>query len=202
MVTVDYDESYRKRIHQELAVASKVLDTCFYEGLHRKIEKFGFTIITFVSDEPESSDHAELAFTVGLSNYGVPELLFADTYESTIDEVTERIHGMVKNGVKITSSMLMSEGKNTPSLKLIDLEDGVKEKITAQARYYFQTFQPDRTDYEVLFVGFADDFGIFPDEKIFMPSKFVKQQFYKSSENCGLINGNILVNAPVGAMHS
>ena len=65
------------------------------------------------------------------------------------------------------------------AFKSIELLNGVKEQLTEQAREYFKMFRPDSPDFELVYMGKADELGLYPDEKVFEETEVVKQVFFK-----------------------
>lgn len=160
-------------------MSKKKIDDSYYLSLHNKIKKFDYTIMSIVSDEPESSEHAAFCYTIGLSNYGHPEILFVDCYYNDVTRASDYILENISEGnVFEPNDKLDIQGRE---LKAIELKDGVKEELSAQAKHYFDKYRPNRPDYDLIYVSFSDELGIFPDEKIFMPSKHVKKQFFKQT---------------------
>jgi hypothetical protein len=147
--------------------------------------------MSIVADEPESSEHAAFCYTIGLSNYGHPELLFVDCYYKDVVSAADEIMERISDGKSICINDKLNIQEN--DLKVIELMDGVKEELTAQATHYFNLHRPNRVDYELIYVALPDDLGIFPDEKIFMPSKHVKKQFFKQALNTEIFGRKVLV---------
>jgi hypothetical protein len=50
----------------------------------------------------------------------------------------------------------------------MELQKGVKEELTEQALSYFHLHRPGVEKYNLIYMGKADEFGLFPDEKVFV----------------------------------
>lgn len=163
-------------------------DDTYYHSLHKKIEKFNYTIMSVVSGEPESSDHAAFCYTIGLSNYGHPEIMLVDCYYDDVVAACDTVLENISNGKAFSAGDKITVGNR--DIKAIELMPGVKEELTDQARNYFELYRGRRQDYALIYVSYADEFGIFPDEKIFSESKHVKKLFFKQSfiNNFGMSN--------------
>jgi hypothetical protein len=166
----------------------KKLDDSYYQSLHKKIEKFNYTIMSIVSSEAESPEHSAFCYTIGLSNYGHPEIMFVDCYYDDVVSACDSVLENISNGEILSSGRTVSVGGR--EIKAIELIPGVKEELTEQAKNYFELFRAERKNYDLIFVSFADEFGLYPDEKIFSESKHVKKLFFKQSftNNFGMNN--------------
>lgn len=168
-------------------MGEKKLNESYYEGLHRKVEKYHYTIMSVVSDQAESENHAAYCYTIGLSNYGYPEIMFADCYYDDVITITDLIVEQIASGAPFNKKQVVEI--KSGSFKAIELLDGVKEEISAQAAHYFELYRPQRPNYNLIYFGKADQFGLFPDEKIFCESKHIKQIFYKQVLTQGMNHG-------------
>lgn len=153
------------------------LDKTYYEKLNRKVKKYGYTVMSVVSDEPRNEDHAAYCYTIGLSNYGFAEIMFADCFYDDVIMATDMILECVKNGHRpnIGQIILTENGR----FKLTSLLPGIKEEISEQALFYFELFRKCQTDYGLVYLAKEDEFGVFPDEKIFRKSKHINQCFFE-----------------------
>lgn len=158
----------------------------YYKGLHEKVKRYNYTIMSVVSDDPESSEHAAYCYTIGLSNYNHPEIMFADCYYDDVITVTEMILDNISKGLEFPLGEKLEA--NDSVFKSIELLNGVKEELTPQAEYYFNLFRPNQKDYDLIYMGKSDELGVFPDEKIFIESKHIKRVFFKQT----LFNGKSL----------
>ena len=157
------------------------MNETYYEKLHEKVSKFGYTIMSVVSDEPRSSEHAAYCYTIGLSNYGFPEIMLADCFYDDVVELSDILFDQASNGYKFDKSFVLKLADTDCKFKAIELLKGIKEELTEQAKYYFSLFRPEDKNYNLIYMGKTDEFGIFPDEKVFVKSKHIKKLFYKLS---------------------
>jgi len=155
------------------------VNDAYYEKLHQKVNEFGYTIMSIVSDEPESSEHSSYCYTIGLSNYGYPEILFADCYYDDVVEISDILFNEAFNGYSFDKNRILKLANTGSRFKPIELLKGVKEELTAQVLNYFHLFRPEDKQFNLIYMGKDDEFGLFPDEKIFIESKFIKKIFYK-----------------------
>jgi hypothetical protein len=155
------------------------MNDAYYEKLHQKVNKFGYTIMSIVSDEPESSEHAAYCYTIGLSNYGYPEIMLADCCYGDVVELSDILLDKASDGYKFDKNIVLQVADTDSKFKAIELLKGIKEELTEQAKHYFHLFRPEDENYHLIYIGKADEFGIFPDEKIFVESKHIKKMFYK-----------------------
>ena len=80
------------------------MNETYYETLHQKVSKFGYTIMSVVSDEPRSSEHAAYCYTIGLSNYGFPEIMLADCYYDDVVELSDILFDRASDGYKFNKN--------------------------------------------------------------------------------------------------
>lgn len=157
----------------------------FYYELEKKVKKNGYSVISIVPDNPLSSTHFAYSFTLGMKNFGMPELFFVDSFFDVVEETTDNVLNLVKNGMQLYPSLTLNVGPSSSKFKLLEMESKARETLTTQAKFYYEVITPKSPDFDVLFVGFEDEFGVFPDEKIFIPSETNFKQVYKSSEFAG-----------------
>ncbi|TPH15751.1 DUF4262 domain-containing protein [Litorilituus lipolyticus] len=149
----------------------------YFKGLRKKVKQYGYTLMSVTAEYPRADEHAAYCYTIGLSDYGYPELLFADCFYdetlSLIDTVLELIGKLepLEIGHIIKS--------NNHKYKAVELLDGVKGEISAHAKKYFELYRHKTPDYDLVYLGQADVFGLFPDEKEFVESKHIRRCFYK-----------------------
>jgi hypothetical protein len=172
------------------------MNDAYYEKLHQKVNKFGYTIMSIVSDEPESPEHAAYCYTIGLSNYGYPEILFADCYYGDVVELSDILLDKASDGYKFDKNIVLQVADTDSKFKAIELLKGIKEELTEQAKHYFHLFRPEDENYHLIYIGKADEFGIFPDEKIFVESKHIKNLFYKLSKPQNTKISNLVLPQP------
>jgi hypothetical protein len=155
------------------------LDKTYYQKLHRKIKQYGYTVMSVVSDEPRNEDHAAYCYTIGLSNYGFAEIMFADCFYDDVIVAADMIFECVKNGHRpnIGQIILTENGR----FKLTSLLPGIKEEISEQALFYFELFRKRETNYDLVYLAKEDEWGLFPDEKVFAKSKHINQRFFEQS---------------------
>ncbi|MAD74574.1 MAG: hypothetical protein CML20_07275 [Rheinheimera sp.] len=148
----------------------------YYQKVRNKVEKYEYTIMSVVSNYPRSEDHAAYCYTIGLSNYGLPEVMLADCDVGDIIKIADLL-----TGSKPLSQLRVGDviHLDCGAFKSIELLNGVKEQLTEQAREYFKMFRPDSPDFELVYMGKADELGLYPDEKVFEETEVVKQVFFK-----------------------
>ena len=154
------------------------MNEAYYETLHQKVNKFGYTIMSIVPDEPESSEHATYCYTIGLSNYGYPEILFVNCYYDDVVGISDILFNKALNGYSFDKCCKLKLADTGSRFKPMELLKGIKEEFTEQAQYYFHLLRPEDEKYNLMYMGKADEFGLFPDEKIFVESKHIKKIFY------------------------
>jgi len=158
------------------------MNEAYYEALNQKVSKFGYTIMSVVSDEPRSSEHAAYCYTIGLSNYGFPEIMLADCYYDDVVEISDILLDKASDGYKFDKNIVLKVVDTDSKFKAIEILKGVKEELTEQAKHYFHLFRPKDKKYNLMYMGKADEFGLFPDEKMFVESKHIQKLFYKLRE--------------------
>lgn len=154
------------------------MNDAYYEKLDQKVNKFGYTIMSIVSDEPESPEHAAYCYTIGLSNYGYPEILFADCYNDDVVGISDILLNKAINGYIFDKFRKLKLARTGSRFKPMELQKGVKEELTEQAQRYFHLLRLQDKKYNLIYMGQADEFGLFPDEKVFVESKHIKKAFY------------------------
>ncbi len=153
------------------------MNKAYYKCLREKVKKFDYTIMSVVSEKSESEEHAAYCYTIGLSNFGYPEIMFADCFYEDVIEVTDLVLEQIKTGKPISSGKVFQVSGGC--FKVIELLEGIKEETTEQAKKYFKYFRPEQPEYNLFYLGKSDELGLFPDEKVFEESKHIKQLFYK-----------------------
>ena len=174
---------------------TKMNDT-YYETLHKKVSKFGYTIMSIVSDEPRSSEHAAYCYTIGLSNYGFPEIMLADCCYGDVVELSDILLEKASDGYKFDKSFVLKLVDTDSKFKAIELLKGTKEELTEQGKHYFHLFRPEDESYNLIYMGKADEFGLFPDEKVFVESKHIKKLFYKIRDPQNTKISNLVLPQP------
>lgn len=154
----------------------KETNKTYYYELRKKVETHNYTIMSVASNYPKSEEHAAYCYTIGLSNYGLPEVMLADCDVDDIIEIAELLTGNKPNSqLRVGDVIHLDCG----AFKSIELLNGVKEQLTEQAREYFKMFRPDNPDFELVYMGKADELGLYPDEKAFEANEVVKQVFFR-----------------------
>lgn len=158
------------------------LNKAYYQSLQQKINQYGYTIMGVVSENPRSEGHAAYCYTIGLSDYGYPEIMMADCLFSEMELVADLILELIHKSEQLPLGTKL----RTPNgvFKSIELLDGVKEELTAHAQKYFESMRSDNTSYELVYMAKADGLGLFPDEKAFEETDHVKRIFYKHKTEC------------------
>ena len=153
----------------------KLSENSYYKELHQKVMQFDYTIISLVDEEPKVN-HASYCYTIGLSNYNHPELLFIDCY---YDDVITAVEHILAN-IKLKQSTLPGDTiflkETNKQIKAIKLKDGAKEELTKQATYYFELYRQKNQEYELLYISQQDECGYDNKKKKKQPKKKIKKQ--------------------------
>lgn len=153
------------------------LDKTYYQKLHRKIKQYGYTIMSVVSDEPRNEEHAAYCYTIGLSNFGFAEIMFADCFYDDVLLVSDIILERLRSNMPLMVGQIINTENGR--FKVTSLLSGVKEEISEQALFYFELFRKCQTDYGLVYLAKEDELGVFSDEKIFQKSKHINQCFFE-----------------------
>lgn len=157
------------------------LDKTYYQKLHRKIKQYGYTIMSVVSDEPRNEEHAAYCYTIGLSNFGFAEIMFADCFYDDVLCVSDIILERFRSNIPLKVGQIINTENGR--FKVTSLLSGVKEEISDQALFYFELFRERETNYDLVYLAKEDEWGLFPDEKVFAKSKHINQRFFEQNVN-------------------